>query len=345
MINKITIDDLVRNNIKELLPYSTARDEAGESYSIYLDANENPNNNGYNRYPDPRQKDLKNLLSRIKGVSPKNIFLGNGSDEAIDLLYRIFCNPASDNVVAIAPTYGMYRVAAMVNDIEYREVQLNNDFSLDVSKILSQVDKHTKLIFLCSPNNPTGNSFTNEDIVFLINNFWGIVVVDEAYIDFSANISLVGLIEKYDNLIILQTLSKAYGLAGLRIGLAISCDNIIGYFNKVKYPYNINVESQRRAIEVVKAGVKKQIEEITEQRALLMGELLNLSVVKKVWTSEANFLLVKFDNPSQVYSDLIYNGIVVRNRSGVMGCKGCLRITVGTPQENIQVLNVLKNYK
>ncbi len=344
-MNKFSLNDIVRDNIRSLSPYSTARDEAGENYSIYLDANENPYNNGYNRYPDPRQKELKTLISQIKGVSAKNIFIGNGSDEAIDLLYRIFCKPGSDNVVAIAPTYGMYKVAAFINDIEYREVQLEPDFSLSVSKILSQVDKNTKLLFLCSPNNPTGNRFVTKDILFLLENFSGIVVVDEAYIDFSEGESLISLIGKYDNLVILQTLSKAFGLAGLRVGLAFAESDIIGFFNNVKYPYNINVESQRLAADVLRQGVKGQISEIVKQREELSEVLKMLPVVKNVWNSEANFLLVKFENPNMIYNELCARGVVVRNRSSVKGCEGCLRITVGTPQENKIVIDLLKSYK
>lgn len=326
-----------------LKPYSTARDEAGECYSIYLDANENPYNNGYNRYPDPHQKELKSLLSEIKRVPAEKIFIGNGSDEAIDLLYRVFCVPGKDNVVAIAPTYGMYQVAASVNDIEYREVQLNEDFTLDIERFLSKVDTNTKLLFLCSPNNPTGNRFVTKDILYLLENFMGIVIVDEAYIDFAVNDSIVSYIEKYENLVILQTLSKAFGLAGLRVGLAFACKEIIGYFNKVKYPYNVNVESQRIAMDVLQQGVKNEVSEIVSQRAILAEILEGIPVVKNVFRSEANFLLVKFENPGEIYKILSANSVVVRNRSMVKGCEGCLRITVGTPQENAVVIKLLKN--
>lgn len=326
-----------------LRPYSTARDEAGECFSIYLDANENPYNNGYNRYPDPHQKELKLLLSELKKVPSEKIFIGNGSDEAIDILYRVFCNPGKDNVVAIAPTYGMYQVAASVNDVEYREVQLNEDFTLDIERFLSKVDTNTKLLFLCSPNNPTGNRFVTKDILYLLENFMGIVIVDEAYIDFAVNDSIVSYIEKYENLVILQTLSKAFGLAGLRVGLAFACKEIIGYFNKVKYPYNVNVESQRIAVDVLRHGVKGQVSEIVTQRAILAEILEGIPVVKNVFRSEANFLLVKFENPGEIYKILSANGVVVRNRSMVKGCEGCLRITVGTPQENAVVIKLLKN--
>jgi histidinol-phosphate aminotransferase len=343
--DKLNIQNLVRENIKALSPYSTARDEAGESFEIYLDANENPFNNGYNRYPDPRQKELKSLISQIKRVPFDNIFLGNGSDEAIDILYRVFCNPGADNVVSIAPTYGMYKVAASINNVEYREVQLNNDFSLNVEDILSKVDTNTKLLFLCSPNNPTGNRFVTKDILTVLESFSGIVVIDEAYIDFAVEGSLVSYIDKYENLVILQTLSKAYGLAGLRIGIAFGNSHIIDYFNKVKYPYNINVESQRIAIDVLTKGVKDEIDEIVVQRAILAQVLETFYIVKKVWKSEANFLLVKFDDPDAIYKTLIEKGVVVRNRSMVTGCEGCLRITVGTPDENSVVMKILKELK
>lgn len=345
MKDKFNIQNLVRENIKALSPYSTARDEAGESFEIYLDANENPFNNGYNRYPDPRQKELKSLISQIKRVPFDNIFLGNGSDEAIDILYRVFCNPGADNVVSIAPTYGMYKVAASINNVEYREVQLNNDFSLNVEDILSKVDTNTKLLFLCSPNNPTGNRFVTKDILTVLKSFSGIVVIDEAYIDFAVEGSLVSYVDKYENLVILQTLSKAYGLAGLRIGIAFGNSHIIDYFNKVKYPYNINVESQRIAIDVLTKGVKDEIDEIVVQRAILAQVLETFSIVKKVWKSEANFLLVKFDDPDAIYKTLIEKGVVVRNRSMVTGCEGCLRITVGTPDENSVVMKILKELK
>lgn len=345
MKDKLNIQNLVRENIKALSPYSTARDEAGESFEIYLDANENPFNNGYNRYPDPRQKELKSLISQIKRVPFDNIFLGNGSDEAIDILYRVFCNPGADNVVSIAPTYGMYKVAASINNVEYREVQLNNDFSLNVEDILSKVDTNTKLLFLCSPNNPTGNRFVTKDILTVLESFSGIVVIDEAYIDFAVEGSLVSYIDKYENLVILQTLSKAYGLAGLRIGIAFGNSHIIDYFNKVKYPYNINVESQRIAIDVLTKGVKDEIDEIVVQRAILAQVLETFYIVKKVWKSEANFLLVKFDDPDAIYKTLIEKGVVVRNRSMVTGCEGCLRITVGTPDENSVVMKILKELK
>lgn len=345
MKDKLNIQNLVRENIKALSPYSTARDEAGESFEIYLDANENPFNNGYNRYPDPRQKELKSLISQIKRVPFDNIFLGNGSDEAIDILYRVFCNPGADNVVSIAPTYGMYKVAASINNVEYREVQLNNDFSLNVEDILSKVDTNTKLLFLCSPNNPTGNRFVTKDILTVLESISGIVVIDEAYIDFAVEGSLVSYIDKYENLVILQTLSKAYGLAGLRIGIAFGNSHIIDYFNKVKYPYNINIESQRIAIDVLTKGVKDEIDEIVVQRAILAQVLETFSIVKKVWKSEANFLLVKFDDPDAIYKTLIEKGVVVRNRSMVTGCEGCLRITVGTPDENSVVMKILKELK
>ncbi len=344
-MKKISVDSLVRANVKSLSPYSTARDEAGESFEIYLDANENPYNNSYNRYPDPAQKVLKNEISIRKGVPVNSIFVGNGSDEPIDILYRVFCRPGTDNVVAVAPTYGMYKVAAGVNDVSYREVYLNSDFSLDVVKTLSATDSCTKLLFICSPNNPTGNRFVISDILDLAEAFSGILVVDEAYIDFASGESMLDYLDKFNNIVILQTLSKAFGLAGLRVGLAFSSEKIVSYMNKVKYPYNVNVESQRIAVECVKRGVDEQVGEIVRERERLSKELNEIECVRRVWPSEANFLLVQFDSPLDVYEQMLSMGIVVRNRSSVPLCEGSLRITVGTPAENSKVIEFLKSYK
>lgn len=338
------IESIIRVNVRKLAPYSTARDEAGESFEIYLDANENPYNNLYNRYPDPSQKMLKKQISALKGVPVEQIFVGNGSDEPIDLLYRVFCSPGRDNVVAIAPTYGMYKVAAGVNDIEYREVLLNSDFSLNVEEILNAVDSYTRLLFICSPNNPTGNRFVTNDILSILEAFNGIVVVDEAYIDFSEGDSLATYLPEYGNLIVLKTLSKAFGLAGLRVGLAFSNEQIIGYLNKVKYPYNVNVESQRLAVDFLKKGVVAQVKEIKRERERVILSMKRCISVLKVWPSEANFILAKFEDPVGVYNELLKQGIVVRNRSSVPLCEGCLRITIGTPAENDRVLEFLESY-
>ncbi len=337
-----SVNKYARENIKRLTPYSTARDEADDTFDIYLDANENPYDNGMNRYPDPKQKIMRRLIAEKRGTDSCNVFAGNGSDEAIDLMYRVFCNPGQDNALAVAPTYGMYKVAASVNDVEYREVLLERDFSVNTDKILSSADDFTKLLFICSPNNPTGNRFVTSDILRLVEGFGGIVVVDEAYIDFSAGESMVSYIEKYDNLVVLQTLSKAFGLAGLRIGLAFARKEIIELMDRVKYPYNINVISQKYAIETLLKGVDDEVAEIISERTRLSEKLKGLSAVKKVYASDANFLLVKFDNPNEVYNGLAGCGIVVRNRSNVPLCDGCLRITIGTPEQNDKVIEYIK---
>lgn len=336
---------LVRPNILGLEAYSTARDDCGSNQpEIFLDANENPYNNGINRYPDPHQKALKAKIAEIKRISADSLFLGNGSDEAIDLVYRVFCVPGASNAVSIAPSYGMYEVAAAMNDIEFRKVQLRPDFSMDTEAMLSAADSKTRLMFICSPNNPTGNSFPVEQIEDILERFGGVVVLDEAYIDFSVRPSLTSLVKRYPNLIVLQTLSKAWGMAGLRIGLAVADPAVISLMSKVKYPYNINVLAQKMALmKLDEAAKDKAVAEIVGQRFRLEKELANCPEVRGIYSSDANFLLVRFDNPDEVYERLLAGGIIVRNRSKVPGCDGCLRITVGTPAENDRLLRLLSS--
>lgn len=334
---------LARPNILGLEAYSTARDDCGSNQpEIFLDANENPYNNGINRYPDPHQKALKSRISEIKGIAAGSLFLGNGSDEAIDLVYRVFCEPGESNTVSIAPSYGMYEVAAAMNDVEFRKVQLRPDFSMDTEAMLTATDSNTRLMFICSPNNPTGNSFPVEQIEDILERFGGVVVLDEAYIDFSVRPSLTSLVNRYPNLIVLQTLSKAWGMAGLRIGLAVAAPAVISLMSKVKYPYNINVVAQKMALmKLDEAAKDKAVAEIVGQRFRLEKELRKCPEVKGIYSSDANFLLVRFDNPDEVYGRLLAGGVIVRNRSKVLGCEGCLRITVGTPAENDRLLRLL----
>ncbi len=339
------IDRLVRRCIAALTPYSTARDEYQGALGVFLDANESPYENGYNRYPDPHQKSLKAQIAAIKGVATENIFIGNGSDEAIDLVFRVFCEPREDNVVAIAPSYGMYKVAAAINDVEIREVQLGEEFSLPVEDILSATDKNTKALFLCSPNNPTGNSFPREDILRLVDEFQGMVVVDEAYIDFAEAESFVGEIAERANLIILQTMSKARAMAGLRVGLALADRRVIELMSQVKYPYNINVATMSIVSGLLAKGIDDQVAEIKSQRTLLAEALEGMAMVQKVYPSDANFLLARFDDADAVYDFLIEDGIIVRNRNRVKGCVGCLRLTVGLPEENDKLIKALKRYE
>ncbi len=339
------IKSLIRPNILKLTPYSSARSEFGGNASVFLDANENPNDNGYNRYPDPLQNELKNLLKDIKGLPVENIFIGNGSDEAIDLCFRIFCRPGIDNALSISPTYGMYQVAAEINDIEMRTIPLNADFTLPVDNVLKSTDSKSKLLFICSPNNPTGNAFDPKDILQIANEFRGIVVVDEAYIDFSSRPSMIHHIFDVPNIIVLQTLSKAWGMAGLRVGFAFADADIIHIMNAVKYPYNVNVASQRKAIEILKLKLAdKQIAEILSEREKMREQLADIKCVKKIYPSDSNFLLVETDDAKAIYKYLLDNGVVVRDRSSVPGCEGCLRITIGTPNENRQVISLLSNY-
>lgn len=335
---------LFRANIAALTPYSTARDEFEGNLGVFLDANENPNENGYNRYPDPRQTELKKKLSKIKGIAPDQIFTGNGSDEAIDLCYRVFCRPGVDNVVAIAPSYGMYTVSAAINDIEVREVLLNEDFSLPTDRLLAAADTNTKLMFICSPNNPTANSFDRAEIVRLIESFEGIVVLDEAYIDFAEQPGFLCDLDKYSNLIILQTLSKAWGMAGLRFGLAFADRRIISMFNRVKYPYNINVAATRLVGELLNCDIAEQVEEIKTERARFVEFAKTLSCISEVYPSDANFVLVRTDDANAMYDALLEDGIIVRNRTRMPLCEGCLRITIGTRTENTKLIESLAKY-
>lgn len=334
----------IRKNIAQLLPYSTARDEyQGGDISVWLDANESPYDNGVNRYPDPHQKQLKQVLARLKGVDTAQIFVGNGSDEAIDLCFRIFCEPGQDNVVAIAPTYGMYGVAAAINNVAVREVPLDAEtYALNVDHMLAAVDEHTRLMWVCSPNNPTGNAFELADLERLANNFNGILVVDEAYADFSEKGSMLSVLDKHPNLVVLQTLSKAWGMAGLRLGLAFAAEPIAQLFARVKYPYNVNGPTQQEVMRRLETEPHDaHVVEVVAQRQMLAKALSDLACVVKVFESDANFLLVKVTDADKIYDQLVAEGIIVRNRNKVVGCEGCLRLTVGTPHENQRLLKVL----
>ena len=344
-MKNIDICNLARPNIRNLSPYSTARDECQVKIGSFLDANENSFNNGYNRYPDPRQAELKSLISRIKGIPVKNMFIGNGSDEAIDLCFRIFCEPGKDNAVSIAPTYGMYKVAADINNVQMREVPLGPGFGLPVQGLLDACDASTKLMFVCSPNNPTGNAFPLAEILKLARDFGGMLVVDEAYIDFSSEPSLSGYIKEYPNLIVLQTLSKAYGMAALRLGLAFGDERTMGMFANVKYPYNISLAGMEKAMGLIKRDVTAEVEVIKSERSRMAEALAELPRVRKVWPSDANFLLVEVDDARGLYDELLDAQVIVRDRSRVLGCSGCLRITVGTPAENDKVLAVIGGLK
>jgi histidinol-phosphate aminotransferase len=339
-----SVQDIVRKNIRALQPYSSARDEFTGEASVFLDANENPFNAPYNRYPDPRQQMLKERISQLKKISARQIFLGNGSDEPIDLLYRAFCEPGKDNVVAIAPTYGMYRVAADINDATYREVLLGEDFSLNAGKVLAAADTSTKIIFLCSPNNPTGNALDNNEMLNIISNFNGLVVLDEAYIDFCPGKTLLDSLSNYPNLVILQTLSKAWGLAGIRLGMAFASPEIIAVLNKIKYPYNINLLTQHKALEMLQSSEQKDnwVETILYQKTILVKELAKLPNVVKLYPSDANFILVKTVAARKLYDALVERQIIVRDRSRVSLCGECLRITVGTAEENKLLIEALK---
>ena len=338
------ITHLVRANIAALTPYSTARDEYGGPIGIFLDANESPYENGYNRYPDPHQAALKARIGTIKGIPSENLFLGNGSDEAIDLVFRVFCIPGKDNAVIMAPSYGMYGVAADINDIAVRTVRLEADFSLDTEKLLAACDADTKVIFLCSPNNPSGNAFPKAQLLEICDRFPGVVVVDEAYADFSSQGSLTSEAVSRENLIVLQTLSKARAMAGLRIGLAISSTEIIGLMSEVKYPYNLSRAAMEKALEFLEKDITEEINTIITERERLNKILPRYAFVRKVFPSDANFLLVRVDAPDALYAYLLDQGIIVRNRNRVKGCEGCLRLTVGLPQENDALLRALDQY-
>jgi len=342
----INLDKLVRENIKNLKPYSSARDEFQGDASVFMDANESPFNSPYNRYPDPMQRKLKDKIAEVKHVHQENIFLGNGSDEPIDLIIRVFCEPRVDKIVAIDPTYGMYQVAADINNVEYKKVLLKEDFLLDSESILKSTDKSTKLIYLCSPNNPTGNYLDEDEIVKILNGFNGIVVLDEAYIDFSEKKGFLSRLKDFPNLIILQTFSKAWGLASIRLGMAFASHSIISLLNKIKYPYNINILTQQFAIKALEKVNEKDdwVQCILSNRTLLIEELESIRIVKKVYQSDSNFILIKVEDPKMVYDYLVENKIIVRNRSNVALCAGCLRITVGTQEENDLFLKALKKY-
>ena len=344
----IGINDLLRDNIKKLVPYSSARDEFKGEASIFLDANENslgsPLTKWYNRYPDPLQWKIKEKLSAIKGIPPQHIFLGNGSDECIDILYRAFCNPGKDNVIICPPTYGMYEVSAHINDVEVRRARLLDDFQLDLVHLENLVDENSKIIWLCSPNNPTGNSLLREDVEMVLNNFPGLVVIDEAYINFSRHRSFLNELPDYPNLVVMQTLSKAWGLAGLRLGMAFASESIIEIYNKVKPPYNIGQATQDLVLKALDevGQVNDMIKLIVEMRGKLEKELEALPIVKYVYPSDANFLLVKVSDARGIYNQLLEKGIVVRDRSKVELCEGCLRITVGTEKENSDLIKNLR---
>ena len=342
----MNLQALVRPNIWNLVPYSSARSEFTGAASVFLDANENPFNNPYNRYPDPLQQEVKALIAQLRGVAAGQIFLGVGSDECIDVVYRTFCRPGVDNVVAMSPSYGMYEVCADINDVEYRRVPLNDDFSLDADALLAAADENTKVIWICSPNNPTGNAFALGEIEALCSRFRGIVVVDEAYIDFSTRGSMLSCLDSLPNLIVMQTLSKAWGSASVRLGIAYASAEIIGIFNKVKYPYNISLLTQRYAIDLLKrhSEVTAWVKQLTANRQWLIEALGSLRCVKHIYPTDANFVLVRVSDADAIYDYLRVRGIIVRNRNRVEKCLGCLRITVGTAEENEKLINALNEY-
>lgn len=345
---KIDLEKLVRPNIWRLTPYSCARDEyKGKEAHVFLDANESPYNNPYNRYPDPLQWEVKLRLAQIKGVRPEQIFLGNGSDEAIDLVYRVFCRPGVDNVVAIAPTYGMYKVCADINDVEYRAVALNEDFSLDADRLLAACDQNTKAIWLCTPNNPVGNCLQAEEIVKVIDAFPGIVVIDEAYGDFAKAVPFRNQLNKFDNILVLNTMSKAWGSAAIRLGMAFASEEIIELMNRVKYPYNVNLLTQRQALEVMNdlGKVNDWLRLILNEREKMLPAFAELPLCRKIYPTDANFFLAKVSDANRIYKYLIDCGIVVRNRNNVQLCENCLRVTIGSPQENNELLKALRQYK
>lgn len=337
------LNKLLRNNIQTLKPYSSARDEYSGEAMIFLDANENPFNQPYNRYPDPLQKELKEKIAEIKKTESQNIFLGNGSDEPIDLLIRAFCEPGTDNIITLNPTYGMYQVAAEINNVEVKKISLTDTFDLDNDEILNAVNKNTKIIFLCSPNNPTGNNLDQEKMITLLNHFEGLVVIDEAYIDFAPGKSLLPRLEEFPNLIILQTFSKAWGMAGIRLGMAFASIKIIDVLNKIKYPYNLNILTQQKALELIQKydEMRRWVKLIIAERVKMADLLKDLSFVVKIYPSDANFLLVKMHDAEGIYKYLVERGIIVRDRSKIHLCEESLRITLGTSDENNTLLKVL----
>jgi histidinol-phosphate aminotransferase len=342
-----TLQELTRKNIWDLAPYSSARNEyAGREARVFLDANENPYNKPFNRYPDPLQLDLKQEISKVKRVPVANVFLGNGSDEAIDLPYRIFCRPGKDNVVAIEPTYGMYKVCADTNDIEYRPVLLDENYQIQADRLLTACDENTKIIWLCSPNNPTSNNLIRNEIVKVLEHFEGIVIVDEAYSDFSDEKTFRSELDKYPNLIVLNTLSKAWGCAAIRLGMAFAHEDIIALFNKVKYPYNVNLLTQKQAIEALhsRVEVEEWVRLLLLERSNMMKAFTLLPICEKVYPSDANFFLAKMTDAQAIYDYLVEKGIIVRNRTRIQLCHDCLRITIGTKSENIELLSALRQY-
>ena len=342
------LQELTRPNIWSLAPYSSARNEyAGREARVFLDANENPYNAPYNRYPDPLQLELKAALSKVKDVPAENIFLGNGSDEPIDLVYRCFCEPGVDNVVAIEPTYGMYKVCADINNTAYRPVLLDEQYQITADRLLAATDQHTKLIWLCSPNNPTGNSLHREEILKVIESFEGLVVVDEAYSDFSSQKPLRTELAKYPNLIVLNTMSKAWGCAAIRLGMAFASEEIISIFNKVKYPYNINQLTQEQALEALKDPfeVDKWVKILLEERSRMIDAFKLLPICVKVFPTEANFFLAQMTDAVKIYNYLVDKGIIVRNRHRVQLCQNCLRVTIGTKTENGELIAALRQYQ
>ena len=343
-----SLQELTRPNIWNLAPYSSARNEyAGREAHVFLDANENPYNAPYNRYPDPLQLELKAAISKVKGVPADNIFLGNGSDEAIDLPYRCFCEPGVDNVVAIEPTYGMYKVCADINGVEYRPVLLDENYQITAERLLAATDNHTKLIWLCSPNNPTGNNLQREEIVKVIETFEGLVIVDEAYSDFSSQRPLRSELSKYPNLIVLNTMSKAWGCAAIRLGMAFASEEIISIFNKVKYPYNVNQLTQEQALEALKDPfeVDKWVKILLEERSRMIDAFKLLPICEKVFPTDANFFLAQMTDAVKIYNYLVDKGIIVRNRHRIQLCQNCLRITIGTKTENGELIAALRQYQ
>lgn len=345
--NMFDLEKIIRPNIKKMKPYSSARDEYKGQEGVFLDANENPYNNPYNRYPDPLQNDLKKKLAEIKKIGPSQIFLGNGSDEAIDLLIRAFCEPGKDSVLSISPSYGMYQVAAETNAVEFKTVQLNPDFTLDVNRLLKAIDPFVKLIFICSPNNPSANQFHREDIQTIAEKFDGLVVVDEAYIDFSSYSSILSDLNRFKNLVVLQTFSKAWGLAGIRLGIAFASEEIIAVLNKIKYPYNVNILTQKIALEALNNLAEKErwVNIILLQKSFLVEKLKSCASVQHIYPSEANFLLVKVKNCNELFQYLIDKQVITRNRSKITLCEGCIRITVGTEMENRILVETISEFE
>ena len=342
-----TLEQLTRPNIWSLAPYSSARNEyAGREARVFLDANENPYNAPFNRYPDPLQLELKAAISKVKGVPAECIFLGNGSDEAIDLPYRCFCEPGVDNVVAIEPTYGMYKVCADINNVEYRTVLLDEQYQTTADKLLAATDAHTKIIWLCTPNNPTGNCLVREEVVKVIEQFEGLVIVDEAYSDFSSQKTLRSELSKYPNLIVLNTMSKAWGCAAIRLGMAFASQDIIDIFNKVKYPYNVNQLTQQQALEALKDPfeVDQWVKILLQERSRMIEAFRELPICEKVYPTDANFFLAKMTDATKIYNYLVDHAIIVRNRHRVQLCQNCLRITIGTKTENNELVAALRQY-